>query len=199
MFERGDPPAGWETKTSDITGSSTKVVLASIAADFEFPPEAKPSAFEMSAELRASVKDLPMSPSGATLKERAAILEDASKVQLHRNDVMDQSVNALADDLTNTSAEVNAKIDALRDDLLGQLDELRTDINNRMTLQNEENMRTERKMSSLKQANNQNQRKMATIIRRLQRLETELEIEPNEDMDLGESKDGYNDKNEEKQ
>ena len=70
LFERGDPPEGWETKTTDMAGASSKVILASIASEMEYAPDAKPTAFEMSAELRSSVMELPMSPDGSTVKHK---------------------------------------------------------------------------------------------------------------------------------
>ena len=176
LFERGDPPAGWETKASDISGASSKVILTSVTGDMDYPAEANPTAFAMSAELRASVSDLPMSPDGATLKQRIAVLEDASNVQRHCNNVTKSTLDALGNDQRETRNLLDEKLAAVEAELSSKLEDMSKDLDMRFADQVDENDRTNRKMSNLKQENNQLRRKFAVMLMRLQTIEKEMEI-----------------------
>ena len=184
LFERGDPPEGYETKSHDIHGASSKVILTTVADDKEYPAEAKPTAFALSAELRGSVLELPMSPDGSTMKQRIAVLEEASNRQQHRNGVISHTLDALGDDQNRARDEANATLSAVQNELLNMLDDTKKDMDLRFANQTEENERTNRKMSALKQESNQLRRKFAAMLMRLQTLEREMEIVPPADEDF---------------
>ena len=184
LFERGDPPEGWETKTTDMAGASSKVILASIASEMEYAPDAKPTAFEMSAELRSSVMELPMSPDGSTVKHRISVLEEAAHRQQHRNVVNNATLDALGEDQANQQAEARDLLASVETELNNTLTDMKKDLDMRFADQVDENDRTNRKMSSLKQESNQLRRKFAAMLMRLQVIENEMEITPPSDDDI---------------
>jgi len=184
LFERGDPPEGWETKTTDMAGASSKVMLASIVSEMEYAPDAKPTAFEMSAKLRSSVMELPMSPDGSTVKHRISVLEEAAHRQQHRNGVNNATLDALGEDQANQQIEASELLASVETELNNTLTDMSKDLDMRFADQVDENDRTNRKMSSLKQESNQLRRKFAAMLMRLQVIENDMDITPPPDDDI---------------
>ena len=176
MFERVSPGPDYETKASDISGSSTKAVLSLITGDKEYPPEPKSTAFAMSAQMRDSMPELPMSPDGSTLKQPIAVMEEAISIQNYRNKVTDSSLNALGSDSKDLEEEITSKLDTLQDDVTSMLAGTKSDMDLRFEAQLDENRRTNTKISALKQESNQLQRKLASVLKRLRVIEKEMEI-----------------------
>lgn len=181
LFDRGKVPEGYETKVGDISGSSSKVLLTAIAAEKVYPPEEKPSAFEMSAELRSSVMELPMCPDGSTMKDRVACLEEAADRQQYRNNVNDSTLDALGEDQVKSKAKMNELLAQIEAELNQKLEDQQRDLDLRFSDQADENDRTNRKMSALKQEGNQLRRKFAYLIARLSKIEDETDVVPPEE------------------
>ena len=164
-------------KPGDIGGSSTRVVLQTLCSEAELPPSPRPTAFDKTLDMRESVSDLPLSPAGLTLKKRVEVLEDASRKQNYRNQVMDTTINALNSDSVELKSDMDHKLLNLKLDLVKYIEDAEADYEEQFKQQAEENQRTNKKMAALKQESIHLHRKLAIVLLRVQKIEKELDIE----------------------
>jgi hypothetical protein len=182
LFPEQDCPEGFETKSRDPAGSSTKVMLANITSEVPLPPKQKPSHFEsMSSSLGNALPQLPMSPEGASVKQKISFLEEGVNRQNYRNEVMGSAVSALGADNDELRKRMSARASKYEEELNGNLAVLIKDLDARFDAQAETNDRTNKKIRVLQSEKNQLQRKPGVVLKRLQALEVELDIEPNPD------------------